>query len=120
MKDLLTMLSVPEFLAWAKTKDPDDTFYFMLAGECACGQYARHIGATDSWMNTPLGPLGFAAGEGSTPVYKAWQRLNDLSMRAALYRKPPEMTLENYLRNAELPTRFGDLVTELERELVDG
>jgi hypothetical protein len=59
----LTILSMRDYAA---TKDPEESYRYTSRADCACAQFARHIGLYDDW-----------SGYGTLPL---WGTLNQIAM----------------------------------------
>jgi hypothetical protein len=54
--------SLQGFIAWLETKDPAEKYNWSRADQCACGQYARHLGVRwNPWRGNIWGRLNSIA-----------------------------------------------------------
>jgi hypothetical protein len=51
-----TKPSLEDFIAWLESKDPNESYNWIHASTCACGQYATSIGIVD-WLTFENGPF---------------------------------------------------------------
>jgi hypothetical protein len=58
--------SLQGFIAWLETQDPEQQYQWSCSGECACAQYARHLGVK-SW------------GDVWNPYRIIWSELNSIA-----------------------------------------
>jgi hypothetical protein len=43
--------SLPGFINWLESKDPNEHYQWRYSEICACGQYAKHLGKKE-WQHT--------------------------------------------------------------------
>lgn len=88
----ITLLAFRDFAA---SKDPRETFTYTSRCNCACGQFARHIGLHDEWMSADL------------ITTSPWGHLNDMARTAG--------GGDGWLTPSATP--WGDLVKRLDEAL---
>ena len=49
-------LSLLGFRDYAASRNPHEAYDFSCREQCACAQFARHIGLFSEWNNSPLTP----------------------------------------------------------------
>jgi len=62
----LSLLSFRDFCA---SKDPNERYQYSNRCDCACAQFAKHIGLTADWDNASIGPCG----------NNIWQQMNQIA-----------------------------------------